>query len=300
MRSLKILEEHPKTITWYINESCNFNCFYCPCWQTERSEDAEPIDLKKLESALDFLDEGWRFCITGGEPFLEKNFLEICRLITKKHYLSCLLTNLSNANVEEFSSIARPDKCLFIDASLHITEREKTDKRLSSFIEKVLFLQKKGFHIVTTYVAHPELLHRMADDIDFLKSKGINEVRVKNFGGWHNDKQYPASYSAKEKKFLKSMNLADLEDTLLKHRFNFHGRLCSAGYSFFVMDRKGNLRRCSSSLEKYGNFFDRAILFDKKPKACNVTSYFCSHDCINRSMPTWSEWIKGKIKNRLK
>ena len=95
-----------KMITWTINEICNFNCSYCTQWHNKK-EGIKPIDISKLSESLHYLDKDWLFLITGGEPFLEKNFIKICEEITKRHYIS-LNTNLSTTNFFYFADKINP------------------------------------------------------------------------------------------------------------------------------------------------------------------------------------------------
>jgi hypothetical protein len=93
----------------------------------------EPINLNILSDSLDYLDKGWLFHISGGEPFLDNNFVDLCGVITNKHYLS-INTNHSTSNVFDFANKIDPNKTLFISSSVHITEREKRDVKLNSYI----------------------------------------------------------------------------------------------------------------------------------------------------------------------
>lgn len=186
-------EEFRNQIMWTINNQCNFHCMYC--WQSHNNKEVlNPIDLNKLSAGLNCLQKVWVFCISGGEPFLEKNFVDICKIISERHYLG-IITNLSTANVYDFADKINPARCFYINAAIHIAEREKRDKNLSSFIDKVLYLQEKGFNITAQYVAHPVLFDRIKSDIKYLKGQGISNVQYKTFYGVHDGKDYPASFS---------------------------------------------------------------------------------------------------------
>lgn len=157
-------------IKWNMNSQCNFQCHYCiSAKDLNNNPTIKPIDISKLSEALNFLKGNWHIGITGGEPFLEKDIIDICRVITKKHYLS-LLTNLSTKNVYHFADHIDPNKVIYINAAVHIIEREKRDIKLNAYIEKMLYLQKKGFNINALYVAHPVLFDRIKADIAYLKS----------------------------------------------------------------------------------------------------------------------------------
>jgi MoaA/NifB/PqqE/SkfB family radical SAM enzyme len=265
-------------------------------WKTLKNEKLQEIDIEKLQQGLEIFEAGWRFCITGGEPFLENNFIEICKTICEKHYLAGILTNLSLVDVEEFANAIPPESIEFIDVSIHIIEREKRDKELDAFTEKFLYLQNKGYNILATYLAHPELFDRMEADVSLLKNKGIENIKVKNFVGVYQDKQYPTSYNSIEKNLMLNLGMDDLEKQVLFNKHNYFGRFCSAGNRFFVMDRDGNLKRCSGSNEHYGNVFEKNTRIDEKIRPCDVQNHFCLHDCVNRSLPSLRQRIKRKLK----
>jgi MoaA/NifB/PqqE/SkfB family radical SAM enzyme len=270
-------------IKWEITKKCNFNCHYCGVVQA-KDDLSKPIDISKLKESLIYLKSDWKFDIQGGEPFLEKNIIDIASEITKNHYLT-ILTNFTTQNVYDFADIINPDKCLCIDSAVHVIEREKTDLKLKSYIKKVLYFQNKGFNIISNYVAHPALFNRIKSDISYLRSEGIKNVKIKIFIGEYDRKYYPYSYNSHEKEFLESMDSVYPELELIKRPHKYHGQLCFAGKKQFLMDRKGNLTRCFSTLKNYGNLFEKLIKIDINPKPCPQNKYFCPYECMLYSIP---------------
>jgi MoaA/NifB/PqqE/SkfB family radical SAM enzyme len=271
-------------LKWDITKKCNFNCHYCGVIQ-EKDDLSKPIEINKLSESLELLKGSWKFDITGGEPFLEEKIIEICSEISKKHIIT-LNTNLSTPNVFAFADNINPEKVIF-NSSVHIPERTKS--HLDSYIEKVLYLQKKGFCVLAGYVAHPDLFDRMESDISYLKSEGIKNISIKIFNGLYKDKIYPFSFTSEEKDFLKNFEACYPEFELLNRRHNYYGKPCFAGQNIFKMDRYGNLSRCSSVNDDHGNFFDKTMRFNSKPELCSATEYLCLHECfencINESQP---------------
>jgi len=281
---LKASLENRNLIRWEISKNCNFKCNYCGAIHDKDARQVlKPIDTAKLSDSLDCLPGEWLIDITGGEPFLEKNFIEISEIITKKHYLS-LNTNLSTNNVIEFADKINPEKCSYINASIHILEREKRDKDLKAFIDRMVYFQEKGFRITAVYVTYPELFSRIKADISFLKEHGINRVRNIIFRGWYQDVWYPDAFNENEKEFLKTMETESMEFEVLEKAFDYHGKICRAGQKFLVMDRNGDLRRCSTAVKSYGNFFDKTFTFDENPKPCPVFTSDCPHECIEYNL----------------
>jgi len=150
----------------------------------------------------------------------------------------------------------------------------------------MLYLQKKGFNVIAAYVSHPDLFYRMKSDFEYLKTSGIEKVRVKSVLGYYDGKFYPAAFNSEQKDFLKSMEADYPEFEILDHAHNFHGNLCLAGQRAFAMDRNGNLKRCSSTLTNHGNFFEERIIFDTKIRPYPQNKYACIHECIENNLGT--------------
>jgi len=72
--------------SWYLNNECNYKCIYC-----------KPQDIKTAFISVDKWIEIWdgiyaqygsgHIHISGGEPFIYPNFIELITLISKKHTL---------------------------------------------------------------------------------------------------------------------------------------------------------------------------------------------------------------------
>lgn len=271
-------------IRWEINKKCNFQCIYCDIWEKEDENAKIPIDITKLQKGLECLQGVWQIDMTGGEPFLEKNFVEICQVLTEKHFIS-INTNLSTINVFDFAEKISPEKCEYIHASVHIAEREKSDKELKTFIEKIRHLQNKGFYPTAVYVTHPKLFDRMKSDIAYLETTGIERVRIQIFRGWYNEKIYPQSFTNDQRAFLTSLNANYPEfEVLNREHFDFYRHLCFAGQKFFVMNRQGDIRRCTNVSKSYGNLFEKSMRFDEKIKPCPQVNYLCPHECLEHSI----------------
>ncbi len=269
-------------ITWFINKFCNFQCEYC--WLLHyNSPIKDQVDIGRLREGLSCLHDKWDFLITGGEPFLEKNFIEICQEITKNQYLS-VNTNLSTSNIFDFADKIDPQKTTLIRVGIHIAQRENRDPQLKSFIEKMLYLQKKGFFVKAVYVSFPTLFDRIKSDIEYLRDNGLQNVVVKIFYGTHNGVYYPDAFSAEQKDFLMSLDCDDEESEIINSTHNYYGLLCSAGQRRFLMDREGNLKRCHSTQRDYGNLFDKTIIFDKKPRPCPKTYCTCPYEGLDNAI----------------
>lgn len=274
---------HYNMISWNINNICNFDCDFCNNRGTVGLIDEQGKDLLELKKGFENIGKDWIIHISGGEPFLEKDIIPICKMISKNHYIS-LNTNLSTSNVYDFADSIDPGKVLFVSASVHILEREKSDPQLSKFIAKIKYLQSKDFNVIATYVTHPSLFHRISDDFKILLLGGVNKVRIKTFRGVLNGKVYPFSYSEEDISFLSSFESDYPELKILKGQNSFYGNECAAGERSFVMDEEGNLKRCSRINRKYGNLFKGDFIRDHVPRPCPLKHCRCPYEGIRNAI----------------
>lgn len=281
-------------ISWTITDRCNFKCEYCNVWKIKNSKEESSIELPEIEKVVSKIGKEWIFNISGGEPFLKKDFISICKTITKNHYIS-VITNLSTSNVYSFADQIDPKKVLFVSCSTHSEERKRMDPNLDDFIEKIKYLQNKNFNVIVTYVAYPDLFLKINDDYGELKKRGVKKVQMKAFRGVLGDKVYPEAYTKEDISFLRSLNLEYPEMDILNGKYSFYGQDCNAGMNSFKMDKSGNLVRCSRLKRRYGNLFEGNYKFDEKPKPCPLKLCGCPYEGIRNATSKKSSTIKTYI-----
>ena len=291
-------------LIWDIIGSCNFNCDYCLSHSNDTSEKPYPINAVKANEVLDASGKTYDINLVGGEPTLLPNFIEFCQEITKKHYLS-ISTNLFKSNIfYELIDKIDPKRIRAIDASLHIEQREKKSS-VETFARTFLDLQNAGFNIYTNYVAHPRLFSRIRADFKKMNDLGIELKATPYIGTWNN-KHYPQSYSAQERKLIfnensvhsgkwgASVNEKETPATPVKSEIQHEasksdnineGILCNGGYNVFWIAQNGDISRCSTFLnEKYGNIFSKFNSPDSTLRTCKATSCPCPYYCVLGSL----------------
>lgn len=206
--------------------------------------------------------------MSGGEPFLYPEFVDLCARLTKNHFIT-VNTNLSTSNTIDFADSINPEQTYSINASLHIEEREMRNG-LSKYLERVRYYQNKGFQIRVEYVMYPTLFQRIEDDLQMLKSEGVAIVNLKAFRGYFKSRYYPLAYSETEQEFIREHLLDGKEEEIMSidKTFTFFGKPCRTGLDYWVMDPAGNVRRCCSSTKSYGNFFDESFQADREARPC--------------------------------
>ena len=185
---------------WHLTNNCNFNCIYChPQIKAVLNKNQKiNYSFEQILNAFENINKTCHIYMSGGEPFLFPNFIEFCKKITKKHYIS-INTNLSIPQIVQFVESINPKHVVGIYAALHILERERLNIPVKKFISDVLMLQQKGFNITVFYVLYPPLIDRFSEDAKILRDSGIKYVAGKIFKGVYKGKLYPDNYSSDEK-----------------------------------------------------------------------------------------------------
>ncbi|MBU4580790.1 radical SAM protein [Patescibacteria group bacterium] len=251
--------------SWVMTDMCNFNCEYC---SRRTKGKINPLPINKIVKTLKKTKKPWIIGMTGGEPFLYPNFVELCQELTK-NYKIALDTNLSlNKKVKEFVNTINPERVEYIYISTHILEREKRNE-VEEFIKNLLLLKAKKFNFSVNYIIHPTLIKRFKKDYNYFKSKGI-KLNPKPLKGEYNGKTYPESYSEQEKRMILGYDLK----ASTKLPFYCKGMKCKAGNTFILIQPDGTVTRCFHDKTILGNIFQN-IQLNKTIKPCQMYKCNC-------------------------
>ena len=281
--------------SWRLLDTCNFRCKYC--FSSTNKLSSKTIEYASASSwakAFDQTNKKWLIHITGGEPTLYPNFIELCSKLTANHYIA-INSNLSFPSINEFSQILNPKSVHYIHASLHYYERSK--KSIEDFVEKVSHLSNSGFNVLISAVMTPEIIdnyHIISGYFDSNNMVLIPKILRDEFEG----KVYPGDYTEVQKlkinqyldeaqtkyeyQVLKNfqeaptLNMFEDKNSLETDSHNFHGKLCRAGISFVRIKPNGDVFRCSSK-EHLGNILQGSLNFFDSPKTCDTS--FCPYFC---------------------
>jgi MoaA/NifB/PqqE/SkfB family radical SAM enzyme len=270
---------------WRMNRRCNFNCEYCfqqSMDEERRAEDPECGKYSAEHIAQRFGETGkvWLIRMTGGEPLLYPGFVELAKALTRGHYIS-VNTNLSTPNAYELADAVETKRIFSINATLHILEREKSKDGMKEYLRKFLYFQERGFNIWLAYVTYPPLLGRIEKDMERMRGEGVKRINVKMFRGKYKGRRYPRDYSNDERAFIKGLVLNNYEQQILSCCASFVGKKCQAGYRAFHMDISGNVTRCSTLNDEYGNLFDGTFKPGESARRCSVRECACPYQGMN-------------------
>ncbi len=279
---------------WHLLNTCNYRCTYCffddHILGAKLKRYAAPSEWR---DAFDATGDIWLLHLTGGEPGAYSDFVELTETLTERHYIS-LNTNLTNASFLRFAERIDPARVSFINAGLHLEERERR-KGAAPFLRNAEVLLKKGFPLFVSLVATPEALKRYEDAAAMVASLGLVPV-PKLLRGRHEGRLFPRDYSAEEREqfrtfaarareaygpLLARMNERPTVDMWNDDRYvgglpKYMGRMCDAGDRFVFIKRTGEVRRCSSS-ESLGNILFRT--FTPRVGASKCDTHYCFYFC---------------------
>jgi hypothetical protein len=250
-----------KSTVWFITWNCNNFCPYC--WERQRQKRGEFTPEPFLDYQL-WVD-AWNklkpavLDITGGEPFMQPNFLEMLEALSEEMKIA-ITTNLT-FDITQFVQRITCKKVFSITASLHPTSPMNNDV----FLGKIFLLMNRGFKVTVNFVAYPEQM--------FLTDTYRN-VFTKNGINFHVDPYsqtpfFPFNYTEQEKKYLGFFIASDRQNALTDE---VRPVKCSAGLDHLTVYPDGTAYRCiNDSILKaapIGRIFDIDFKLNTEFKPC--------------------------------
>lgn len=270
---------------WMLTNACNFRCDYCHPNIAVHKNELPQHGKTPDQIAEAFLKIGQRLhlSMSGGEPLMFPEFSEFCRTITRNGHSVSMNTNLSYKDeIIKFAEIIDPAKVGIINAALHKMERDRQELSIESFAEDIVRLQDRGFNVQVFYVLYPPLLDSFEEDAVYLRSLGVAKIAGKIFKGVYQKRSYPAAYSPTDR--IKILNYANnsypvTAEYLEDKQHAFKGLPCAAGMSFFKVEVNGNVQRCPSNKEKFGNIYEGTFQAGIELKPCLTTKVMSVSQC---------------------
>lgn len=279
---------------WHLLNTCNYRCGYCFFSAEVLGEKLKTFAApEEWRQAFDSSGMAWLLHLTGGEPSIYPQFNELCETLTRNHFIS-INSNLANRAWETFPQRVDPTRVTFINAGLHLEERQRRAGN-TAYLDNVALLRDGGFHVICSLVATPNALARFEEAIQLLDTIGMFPV-PKVQRGIFEGKRYPDAYSDLDRmRFREYSAMArafyapilagrperptlDMfgDDSVLDREPTFSGLSCDAGRLFVRIDPRGEVFRCGTT-DSLGNVRARTFARTAGPAPC-ATSY-CFYFC---------------------
>jgi aryl-alcohol dehydrogenase-like predicted oxidoreductase/MoaA/NifB/PqqE/SkfB family radical SAM enzyme len=259
--------------TWDIHYECNFRCPYCWFYEGWPQAGRRNIYLAPDEWMVHWNDiynkyGSIRIEITGGEPFLYPNFIQIVKKLSSIHTVK-VTTNMSG-DIEAFVREISPE-IVNLDLNFHPLFAD-----IETFLRKTLLLKSAGFKIGVCYLAYPPQMKQMNRFRRRFEEAGIN-FALAAFWGEYQGKRYPDSYTEEEREVIRPF-LGDI-DRIIYHLKGKSpkGKLCNAGHTYAVVQADGNVVRCGQIADKFiGNIMNKDFHLFEKPVPCEAETCPCN------------------------
>lgn len=275
-------------LDWLITNQCNFSCIYC--YPQIKARIKSPAEFEKrppgeVVEAINSLGKRTHAIISGGEPFMYPKFVDFAQLFTEKdHYLS-IYTNFSTRNIYDFADRINPERVANLFPAFHSLERQNRDGHgsVEEYINKVVYCQNRGFNVHGIYVLHPTVVDRASEEVAMLKTAGVRSINLKIFKGVYEGAQYPEAYAeAVGEIFSETKSLYPHNEPYIEGKRNFQGKKCDAGRRFVKIEPNGDVFRCASIPERYGNIYSGdPIVLDSEPRPCTAKRVLTLTNCLS-------------------
>lgn len=190
-------------IDWVLTEKCNLNCYYCLQNADTRHARCEAIDYSFIRE----LRSHYLFHLTGGEPFLVPNLINLCNSLQEDGQYVSMNTNLT-LPVKRFTEEVKRDRFLFINSSVHYPYRKT---HMMPFQLNYRSLKEHGFFVYATVVMLPGLFNEILEFIGKYQKEGIL-ILPKLMRGTDCGQSYPQAYTQDQRSQMKEA----VAETILK------------------------------------------------------------------------------------
>ena len=284
---------------WTLNLLCNFNCSYC---FSRASREHHLVGRLTPEQYLEFFDSTrkiWLLHLTGGEPFLHPDFVNLCQALTSRHYIS-LNSNLSSSGrVQAFAKSVDPSRVPYVHCGVHVAERDRR-KGWRPLLANVTLLLERGFSLFASLVMIPPAFVEYPRVADLFSNLGVPLIPKAVRGGYEG-LWYPQAYTeAQRAQFRGFSEQAEevvrtskrpawshgptvnpfLDRDFLDGFPDFSGLQCSAGRLSVSIGYDGRIFRCGQKTV-LGNIFERRLDLLSADRSCD--DEYCPYWCLQHS-----------------
>ena len=268
---------------WHLTNRCNFFCEYChpQIRYVLNKKNLEEPSAELVVRRFEELERTSLVHMSGGEPFLFPDFVDLCAGLTRRNWIS-INTNLASPElVADFAAKVDPSRVAKIVAALHVPERARLGLPLETYAESFRILRNAGFDVVSLYVLYPPLLSRLREDMDTLTRLGVEPLRAKVFKGVYEGRRYPEAYTDEERELvLANSGEYVFNKPYLDGMLAFRDQPCTAGMTSFKVTVTGEVRRCASVPTSYGNLYEGTFQPAVAAEGCPARRVLVLSQCL--------------------
>jgi len=168
-------------VIWEITNQCNYRCPYCIFSSTAVKPQNE-LDTARMKSVIDELhDLGFsHFKVSGGEPFIRKDLLEVLAHAKSKGFYIDLSSNASLITEERAAGLKNISvDMVHVSLDGHTKELQEAARGSGTFeptIRGIKYLVKNGLYVRTGCLIFNKNDRRMEEIARYCAELGVNEI----------------------------------------------------------------------------------------------------------------------------
>ena len=303
MTPIKIQANDPETfkIIWQITTACTYSCEYCP--KELHTGTNEIIDLEDFAGFLDlFKDRKIVMTITGGEPTIHPQFMDIARLLKSKGVKTVVDSNLSRTSrfYEEAAGLV-DNWCVTLHPSQHTLDLDKIRTlAYNSFTVVYVMMDPKHWSLAMSW--WEEL--KSVENIKLTVLKPVDNWAGADYQGKFTEQQQKFLNEVKATMLFTDQRLEELKDSyswlqdlgstvvwedgssedldadaLMRQGSNrFQGWHCLAGKEVIAMNHQGRVSLATCGVARVDHWSQLTLNDITEPVVCPRTVCGCGTD----------------------
>lgn len=250
----------PVYVLWDCSRNCNLHCVHCGATKEKYSKEISSEEIKKVIDELSALKVRF-FAVTGGEPLLRKDLLEILFYAHEKGIKTGIASNgylIDRKTAEQIKLAGVSSIQISLDGAMHSHNRIRgNNESFQRAVNSIKFLKEAGIPVVSVATTvTPANLNELPELMDILTDLNVRLWRLCVVMPIGRAEDLDFSLSSAQLKqffcFVKSNKskieikigenlpfLADFEKQLRKKPL-----LCPVGFTACCIGVDGNVRGC--------------------------------------------------------
>jgi radical SAM protein with 4Fe4S-binding SPASM domain len=309
----KFLQPALQTLIFESTLRCNLNCLYCynvcknkiPYKTTELNTESTKKLIKKAIKETRCSN----FTITGGEPYLREDIIELIKFTQEQGVSINIISNGTLLNKETIIASVEAGVSLFelpllsSERNIHnsLTRTDAFDK----VTEAMAYISGQKAYLVAVFVATKKNIHTWQETIEMAVALGANGIMFNRFNPGGEGRLHIDELQLSPAELEPALEIAN--DAVTKYKIsvscsiamppcliktekypNLGFGFCAAGTNraYYTIDPSGNLRMCNHSQTILGNILDEnffKVAKNKKAKEfVKALPAFCQTCAISK------------------
>lgn len=299
-------------VQWHLTERCNLRCIHCYQDNYSKHKEINIEEMKKAAKMLKKTTKKWNMkcevSITGGEPFIRKEWFEFCKYLEELGFFISILTNGTLLTDSILNKLKTLRNLRYVQISLdggtkEIHEKVRGDGSFEKAITAIKMLKKNAIKVSTKFTVHKINLNDLTNYLDLTEELQVNFVSAARYvpsGPRKNIKKYFLTraetkevyeqilyYAKKNKGKIVYDTRRPLWILLQDQNTNVGGR-CVAGINGLTILPNGDVLPCRPMGIKVGNvientFFEIWYTSDILWKIRNYKNWECGRCNYNKT-----------------